>query len=116
MGKRYLKWLRLWEGVCRYFAENGAVKVLGTHMSGRMLKIAKRKSVDYRRIPSLAPEKAAGLDENLMSYTVRSFFHYVEHFDKFIAGLIHFYIKVAFYFFLKSARYSSIFRQTGLEL
>lgn len=73
---------------CRYFAENGAVKVLGTHMSGRMLKIAKRKSVglpiEYRL---LAPEKAAGVDEKFDVIYSSLVFHYVEHFDKFIAGL-----------------------------
>ena len=73
---------------CRYFAENGAVKVLGTDISGKMLQTAKRKSlgqpIEYRL---LEPENTVETEEKFDMIYSSFVFHSVKHFDKFIAEL-----------------------------
>ena len=73
---------------CRYFAENGAVKVLGTDISRKMLQVAKRKSlgqpIEYRL---LEPEKVVEIGKKFDMIYSSFVFHYVEHFDKLIAEL-----------------------------
>lgn len=73
---------------CRYFAENGAVKVVGTELSKKMLQTAKRKSlgqpIEYRL---LEPEKVVAIGEKFDIIYSSFVFQYIEHFDKLIAEL-----------------------------
>lgn len=87
-GKRILEIGCGYGRTCRYFAENGAVKVLGTDISGKMLQTAKRKSlgqpIEYRL---LEPENTVETEEKFDMIYSSFVFHSVKHFDKFIAEL-----------------------------
>lgn len=73
---------------CRYFAENGAVKVVGTDISRKTIQTAKRKSlgqpITYRLTE---PEKVVEIGEKFDVIYSSSVFQYVEHFHTFIAEL-----------------------------
>lgn len=87
-GKRILEIGCGYGRTCRYFAENGAVKVLGTDISEKSLQTAKKRSlgqpIEYRL---LEPENVVETEEKFDMIYSSFVFHSVEHFNKLIAEL-----------------------------
>ncbi len=75
-------------GMSRFFAENGAKKVVGIDISSNMLKIAKertlQKNISYLNLPM---EDISSLNSKFEFVFSSLAFHYVENFDKLISDI-----------------------------